>query len=93
VLSNVLNSKIGLFVLAFIPQFVSAERGPVEVQMLTYGAWLAVIAAFGLSLIGSFASVLSTWLVRHPLVIGGINIGAGLTFVTTGLAAAASKPN
>jgi threonine/homoserine/homoserine lactone efflux protein len=92
-MSNVLNPKIGLFVLAFIPQFVSAERGPVEMQMLTYGAWLAAIAALGLSLIGSFASALSTWLLRRPLVIAGINIGAGVTFVTTGLAAAASKPN
>lgn len=92
-MSNVLNPKIGLFVLAFIPQFVSAERGPLEIQMLTYGAWLAIIAFVGLSFIGSFASALSHWLLRRPLVVAGINIGAGLTFVTTGLAAAASKPN
>lgn len=92
-MSNVLNPKIGLFVLAFIPQFVSAERGPVEVQMMTYGAWLAVIAVVGLSIIGGFASALSNWLLRRPLVVAGINIGAGLTFVTTGLSAAAIKPN
>jgi threonine/homoserine/homoserine lactone efflux protein len=92
-MSNVLNPKIGLFVLAFIPQFVSADRGPVEVQMMTYGAWLAVIAVIGLSIIGSFASVLSSWLLRRPRVVAGINIGAGLTFVTTGLSAAAIKPN
>ncbi len=92
-MSNLLNPKIGLFVLAFLPQFVSAERGPVEMQMLTYGAWLAVIAAAGLSLIGSFASVLSDWLLRRPLVVAGINIGAGLTFVTAGLSAAAVKPD
>lgn len=91
VMSNVLNPKIGLFVLAFIPQFVSAERGAVEMQMLTYGVWLAVIAAVGLSLIGSFASALSQWLARRPLVVAGINIGAGLTFVVTGLSAAAIK--
>ncbi|MEZ2331658.1 LysE family translocator [Mesorhizobium sp. RCC_202] len=88
-MSNVLNPKIGLFVLAFIPQFVSAERGPVNTQMLTYGAWLALIAAIGLSVIGSFASVLSRWLLRRPRVVAGINIGAGLTFVLTGISAAA----
>lgn len=88
-MSNVLNPKIGLFVLAFIPQFVSAERGPVNTQMLTYGAWLAIIAAIGLSLIGSFASVLSRWLLRRPRVVAGINIGAGITFVMTGISAAA----
>jgi threonine/homoserine/homoserine lactone efflux protein len=89
VMSNLLNPKIGLFVLAFLPQFVSADRGPVETQMLTYGAWLAVIAVAGLAIIGSFASVLSNWLLQRPRVVAGINIGAGLTFVTTGLSAAA----
>ena len=90
-MSNVLNPKIGLFVLAFIPQFVSADRGPVDVQMMTYGAWLAVIAAVGLSVIGGFASVLSNWLLRRPRLVAGINIGAGITFVATGLSAAAIK--
>jgi threonine/homoserine/homoserine lactone efflux protein len=92
-MSNLLNPKIGLFVLAFLPQFVSADRGPVEMQMMTYGAWLAVIAAAGLSLVGGFATALSAWLLRRPRVVAGINIGAGLTFVTTGLSAAAIKPN
>ena len=90
-MSNVLNPKIGLFVLAFIPQFVSADRGPVDMQMMTYGAWLAVIAAVGLSIIGGFASVLSNWLLRRPRLVAGINIGAGVTFVVTGLSAAAIK--
>lgn len=88
-MSNLLNPKIGLFVLAFLPQFVSADRGPVEIQMMTYGAWLAVIAAAGLSIIGSFASALSNWLLRRPRVVAGLNIGAGLTFVTAGLSTAA----
>ncbi|WP_192181841.1 LysE family translocator [Mesorhizobium amorphae] len=90
-MSNVLNPKIGLFVLAFIPQFVSADRGSVNTQMLTYGAWLAIIAAIGLSLIGGFASVLSRWLHSRPRAVAGINIGAGITFVMTGLSAAAMK--
>ena len=92
-MSNVLNPKIGLFVLAFIPQFVSADRGPVDIQIMTYGAWLALIAAIGLSLIGSFASGLSGWLRSRPRVIAGINVGAGVTFVVTGLSAATITPN
>jgi threonine/homoserine/homoserine lactone efflux protein len=88
-MSNVLNPKIGLFVLAFIPQFVSADRGPVAIQLLVYGAWLAVIATIGLSFIGGFASALRNWLVRRPRIVAGINLGAGLTFVASGLSAAA----
>jgi len=90
-MSNVLNPKIGLFVLAFIPQFVSADRGPVHVQMLTYGAWLALIAAIGVSLIGSFASALNDWLLRRPRVVAGINISAGLVFVASGISAVVAR--
>jgi threonine/homoserine/homoserine lactone efflux protein len=34
--SNVLNPNPGLFVLAFIPRFVTAGRGSVSTQMLVY---------------------------------------------------------
>ena len=91
VVSNVLNPKIGLFVLAFIPQFVNAQRGPVSDQMLIYGAWLALVAAIGLSMVGCFASGLSAWLLGRPRVIAGINVGAGLTFIASGLSAVALK--
>ena len=90
-MSNLLNPKIGLFVLAFLPQFVSADRGPVAIQMMAYGAWLAAIATLGLALIGGFASALSRWLISRPRLVAGINVGAGLTFVTTGLSAAAAR--
>lgn len=40
--NNVLNPKVAIFVLAFLPQFVSASRGPVWSQMLELGAiWYA----------------------------------------------------
>jgi threonine/homoserine/homoserine lactone efflux protein len=92
-MTNLLNPKIALFVIAFLPQFVSSGRGSVELQMLTYGAWLALIAAIGVSLIGAFAAALSGWLTRRPRVVAGINVGAGLTFVATGLSAAAITSN
>ena len=90
-MSNVLNPKIGIFVLAFIPQFVSAERGPVDMQILTYGAWLALIAAVGLAVIGSLAAHLRNWLVRRPRVVAGDHVGAGIAFVTSGLSSAARQ--
>jgi threonine/homoserine/homoserine lactone efflux protein len=83
--SNVLNPKPGLFVLAFIPQFVDAGRGSVPVQMLVYGAIFAVLTALIFSLLGAFASRLSGWLARRPRATLWLNRGAGATFIASGL--------
>jgi threonine/homoserine/homoserine lactone efflux protein len=90
-LSAALNPKPGIFVLAFIPQFVNPELGSVTMQMIVYGVWFALLTALGFALMGVFASRLATWLYDKPKVINGLNIGAGLTFITSGLAVAALK--
>lgn len=88
-LSAALNPKPGLFVLAFIPQFVNPSLGSVTLQMMVYGAWFAALTALGFALMGIFATRLSTWLQRKPKVVNGLNVGAGLTFVASGLSVAA----
>jgi threonine/homoserine/homoserine lactone efflux protein len=84
-LSNVLNPKPGLFVVAFIPQFVSIARGPVHIQMLVFGAMFAVLTAIIFTLLGCFSAQLAKWLSRRPKVVAATNVGAGLTFVAAGL--------
>jgi threonine/homoserine/homoserine lactone efflux protein len=84
-LSNVLNPKPGLFVVAFIPQFVSTARGSVPMQMLVYGAIFAVLTAAIFTLLGAFAAQLSGWLARRPKAVAAANIGAGLAFIGAGL--------
>jgi threonine/homoserine/homoserine lactone efflux protein len=84
-LSNVLNPKPGLFVVAFIPQFVATTRGPVPVQMLVYGALFAVLTAIIFTLLGGFSAQLSNWLSRRPRAVAAVNVGAGLTFIAAGL--------
>lgn len=84
-LSNVLNPKPGLFVVAFIPQFVSVARGPAHIQMLVYGAIFAVITAIIFSLLGCFSGQLSGWLSRRPRAVFAANVGAGFAFVAAGL--------
>ncbi len=43
VLVQVLNPKVALFFLAFLPQFVDPERGPVSAQILVLGVLLGAI--------------------------------------------------
>lgn len=91
VLSNLLNPKPGLFVLAFVPQFVDAGRGPVATQMLVYGAVFAVMTTLIFALMGGFASRLAGWLQTRPRVVRGLNLGAGLTFIAAGLSVLSLK--
>ena len=90
-LSAALNPKPGMFVLAFIPQFVNPALGAVSTQMIVYGIWFALLTAVGFALMGMFASRLAGWLESKPKVVNGLNIGAGLTFITSGLAVAILK--
>jgi threonine/homoserine/homoserine lactone efflux protein len=85
VLTGVLNPKVAVFFLAFLPQFVHPERGLVWLQFLVLGVLLSMIgfthsAALSL-LIGRFGRSLSAservarW--RQKLV-GGLFVGLGL---------------
>ncbi|MCP2073193.1 UNVERIFIED_ORG: threonine/homoserine/homoserine lactone efflux protein [Pseudomonas lini] len=88
-LSAALNPKPGLFVLAFIPQFINPALGSVTVQMLVYGFWFALLTAVGFSLMGIFATRLSQYIYKRPRLANGLNLGAGLTFIVSGLSIAA----
>ena len=87
-LTNVLNPKPALFILAFIPQFVSPASGSVELQTLVLGAWLAFLAFGTFAVLGAFSSILARWLEGRPHAIAGLNIGAGATFIAAGLSIA-----
>lgn len=84
-LTAVLNPKPGLFILAFLPQFVDASRGAVTPQMLVYGAIFATLTLVIFSLMGCFAARFTGWLQRRPTMLRGVNRGAGASFIAAGM--------
>ncbi|MFG6179605.1 hypothetical protein ACGTN6_20390 [Halomonas sp. THAF12] len=62
-----------------------------RMQMIGYGVWFSVLTAVGFGLIGVFASQLSEWLRKKPKLVLGLNIGAGVTFISSGLVVAFMK--
>ena len=63
---NLTNPKVILFVLAFIPQFVTPEAGPVLVQFLIFGAVLSLGGFVVNALVGLFAGQAGHWLTGSP---------------------------
>ena len=83
-LANAVNPKVILFFLAFLPQFVAADRGGAALQTLTLGGLFAVQAAVLFGTLGAAAGHLGRLLSRRPAVSRWLNRLAGLTFLGLG---------
>jgi threonine/homoserine/homoserine lactone efflux protein len=69
------NPKVILFVLAFVPQFVVPEAGPVLLQFLIFGAVLSLGGFIINALVGIFASGLGRKLARGGQALRLISSG------------------
>lgn len=90
VLSNVLNPKIAIFFLAFLPQFVDKGSSQVTLQMVTLGLTFACMGLCFLLVVGYSSGAIGGWLMRRPQyaqffqrLAGGILIGLGIRLVLT----------
>jgi threonine/homoserine/homoserine lactone efflux protein len=84
-LGNLLNPKVGLFFLSFLPQFVDMGAGHVEMQMLILGLIFMAQALVIFCAIGWFAASLGSCLRNSKRFGRYLNTAAGLTFVGIGL--------
>jgi threonine/homoserine/homoserine lactone efflux protein len=89
-LVQLLNPKIAVFFLAFLPQFVDPDAGHVVAQTLLLGTLFTVLALLSDGLCALLAGTLGSWL-RRPgrrrrlaRVSGGIFVGLGVTTALTG---------
>lgn len=85
VLTNLLNPKILLFYLAFLPQFTDPGRAPLGVQFLLLGLVFVVLGLTVDLSIALMSGRIGRLLVRRPSASRRLNEAAGLVFF--GLAA------
>lgn len=90
VLSNVLNPKIAIFFLAFLPQFVDKGSSQVTLQMVILGLTFACFGLCFLLAVGYSSGTIGGWLTRRPhyaqllqRFAGGILIALGLRLALT----------
>jgi threonine/homoserine/homoserine lactone efflux protein len=86
-----LSPKIGIFILAFIPQFISHNSTNVSFEMALLGAWFAFLTTLVFSLMGIFSIQLKSWLLARPKAVKHINNGAGAALIGSGISLALAK--
>ncbi|MCP3100015.1 LysE family translocator [Myxococcus sp. K15C18031901] len=84
VVTNVLNPKVALFFLAFLPQFVDPTRGSTGLQFVVLGLLFDLTGTAWLAFIAGVAGAFGAWLRRNPRfaawqqrVTGGVFVALG----------------
>lgn len=84
ILTNVLNPKVALFFLAFLPQFIDAANGPQPLAFLLLGGTFLVMGAVWCGVLAVAASRLRHFFERHPRARVGMDRVVGVMFLGLG---------
>jgi threonine/homoserine/homoserine lactone efflux protein len=85
VVGNMMNPKVTLFFLAFLPQFVNMQAGHVGLQMALLGAIFMIQTVVIFGAVAFFSGWLGAWIRKKPAIGRRLNIFAGITFIALGI--------
>jgi threonine/homoserine/homoserine lactone efflux protein len=91
VLIDVLNPKVAVFFLAFLPQFVEIDAGPVSAQLFVHGILIIVVAAFIEPPLILLSGKLIGYLGQNKLISRWMDQGLGVLFIGLGIKLATTE--
>jgi len=91
VFTNVLNPKVALFFLAFLPQFIHPEKGNAALQILLLGLWFNFSGTIVNIIVAMLFGKLGNWLANKQAFIKWQNKITGLLLVGLGIKVALSS--
>ena len=89
---NVLNPKVSLFFLAFLPQFVTQTTGYIPLQMLFLGVIFMLQAVVIFTLIGWFSGSIGSYLLSRPGAARKFDWLTAVVFAALGVRLALTEP-
>lgn len=91
ILTNILNPKVGLFFLAFLPQFIDPASNQKVVAFLLLGFTFVTTGTIWCLILAWFASVFSERLRMNETISQWLNRTAGALFIFLGMKLVTAK--
>ena len=91
ILANLLNPKVVLFFLAFLPQFVNPEFGHQSLQLFCLGVIFMLVTLVVFIIVGLFAGTVGNRLKEHPKIFSGMQGLTGIFLIGLGVRLALQK--
>ena len=91
IIMNITNPKVSIFFLAFLPQFADPDRGPLTLQLISFGGIFIVATVLVFGSIALMAGFLSQWFNRSAKGQQIMNRIAGTVFIALAVKLAVIK--